>query len=123
MKLDIEIVKPDPASTDPGSYICRISLFNELDRKQDNDFEFLVTSLVNNGIRKILFDMENLRYVDSSGIGKIINITKLIRKLNGNVTITRCSPQITEILVLIKLENFIKIFPSVEEGLNFLRFN
>jgi anti-anti-sigma factor len=123
MKLDIEIIKTDPASIDTAGSICKIGLYNELDRKMDNDFEFIITSLVNNGIRKILFDMENLRYIDSSGIGKVINITKLIRKLNGNCTITRCSPQIMEILVLIKLENFIKIFPSMEEGINFLRFN
>ncbi|MDD5066094.1 MAG: STAS domain-containing protein [bacterium] len=123
MKLDIEIIKPDAGTSDLNNYICKICLFNELDRKSDNDFEFIITALINGGIRKILFDLENLRYVDSSGIGKIISTTKLIRKLNGNVTITRCSTQIMEILVLIKLENFIKIFPSAEEGMNFLKFN
>lgn len=123
MRLDIEIIKPNPASPDINNYICKIELHNELDRKNDLDFEFIITILINGGIRKVLLDLANLKYVDSSGIGKLISITKVMRKINGNLAISRCSEQIIEIFRLIKLESFIKVFPSNEEAFNFLKFN
>ena len=67
--------------------------------------------------------MDELRYVDSSGIGKIINTTKHIRSVKGNLTVARCAPNVKEVFDLVHLEKFLEIFNSIEEAINFLKFN
>lgn len=121
MKINIEIIKPSKASVDETTFICKISLINKLDQENSAELEYLTTILIKGGLRKILFDMDELRYIDSSGIGRIINLTKNIRTLKGNVTIARCSSNIQDVFKLVQIEKFIKIFISNEEAINYLK--
>lgn len=121
MKINFELINKKD-SKDNKEIICKIGLFNKLDNDNANQFEKFFEILVKGGINRLLFDLNELRYIDSTGIGRLIKITKNIRKLKGDVAITRCSAHILEIFKLVRLEKFIKIFNSNEEGLNFLNF-
>ena len=121
MKINIDIIKPSKASVDARTFVFKIGLLNKLDQNNCEELEMILMILIAGGARRILFDLDELRYIDSSGIGKIINITKLLRTQEGNVVISRCSPNITEILQLVHMEKFIKIFSSNEEGISYLK--
>jgi len=121
MRYNIEIVRPSKMSVSFTTFIWKINLVNKLDQTNSEEFELFILTIIRGGVRKILFDFDELRYIDSAGLGKIINITKNIRALKGNITITRCAPNIMDILKLVKLEKFIKIFGSNEEGINYLK--
>jgi len=123
MKFNIEIIKPSKASVDPKSFICKVNPINKLDQENGAEFEFLLMTLIKGGLRKILLDLDELRYVDSSGIGKIINITKHVRTIEGNVAAARCSPNVLEIFELVHLEKFIRIFNSNEEAISYLKLS
>lgn len=122
MQIDIELLKIEEDATEIRDFICRLGLTAKLDQTNTTHFELLVLTLIQGGIRKILLDMDELKYIDSSGIGKIINITKYLRKVKGNITITSCSPQVDKTLKLVKLDNFISFFTSNDEGFNYLKF-
>ncbi len=123
MKFNIEILRPSKASVDPKSFICKISFINKLDQGSCDEFEFLLMTLVQGGLKKVLYDMDELRYVDSSGIGKIINTTKHIRTIEGNVAIARCAPNVMEVFKLVHMEKFINIFGSNEEAISYLKLS
>ncbi|MBU1075767.1 MAG: STAS domain-containing protein [Spirochaetes bacterium] len=122
MKIDLEIIKTIEKSSKIHSGICKICIYNKLDRDNAIELGTILQTLIQGGITKIVFDLGELKYVDSTGIGRIITITKYLRKIKGDVTITRCSPHLMEVFRLVRLENFIKIFDSYEQGLNYIKF-
>ncbi len=123
MKIDIEIIKLDECPSDIHNCICKMIFFNKLDHQNSNNLDIILNTFIQGGVRKILLDFSNIQYIDSTGIGYIIQIAKTLRNLKGEVTITKCSSHIIEIFKLVRLEKFIKLFNSTEEGINFLKFS
>ncbi len=122
MQFDIEIIKPNLQT--PVNYktiIFKIAPQNKIDQSITEQFEIFFYTLIRAGVKRFLLDLNGLKYIDSSGIGKIINITKVLRKQGGNITIARVPQEIMQVFKLVKLDTFIKIFISVEEAVNFLK--
>lgn len=122
MKIDIEILKSSDAVAKPHTFICKIGLSNKLDHSNAPHLENALLFMIQGGMRKLMLDLTDLKYIDSTGIGRLIKIIKTLRKTKGDVCITKCNSHIVEIFKLVRLEKFIKIFSSNEEGLNFLTF-
>jgi len=103
-----------------GESVLKIVVVNKLDQNNSANLENLILLLHKSGIKKFLLDLNELKYVDSSAIGKIINVTKIIRKTGGEISISRVTSDIMNIFNLIKLGTFIKIFSTNEEAVNYL---
>lgn len=116
MKCNIEII---PSSKDK-TYICKIDLRGTVDSNNIQNFDYLINSLIEGGVRKMILDIEDLQYIDSTGIGAFIRITKKLRGLKGEMVITRYNSHILNIIKPIKMEQFVKFFPNVQEGITFL---
>lgn len=116
MKVSVETI----ASSKSGGLICKIDLKGTLDNNNIQEFDFIINALIEGGMKKIILDIDDLQYIDSTGIGAFIRITKRLRQLNGEVAITRYTSQILNIVKPIKMENFIKFFPNIKEGINYL---
>jgi anti-sigma B factor antagonist len=122
MKFNTEVLMPSPSSRDTKA-IVKIDLKGSLDNNNAFEFEFFINSLINGGVRKIIIDINDLQYIDSTGIGSFIAMTKKLRKENGEIGITRYTAQIMTILRPINMEKFIQFFPTVEEGITFLKLS
>lgn len=48
----------------------------------------------------VLFDMSNLAFMDSTGIGVLLGRYKIIKKLGGTAYIANCSKQIERVLTM-----------------------
>ena len=121
MKFNLEIIKPSQASVEFNKFICIVRIINKLDQTNTAEFDFIITTLIKGGLKRLLLDLEELRYVDSSGIGKLINITKNIRKMEGDLIVTKCSSHVMEVFKLVHLEKFVQICNTNEEALTNLR--
>lgn len=120
MRLILDTIMPSAASKD-NKMIMKIDLKGSLDNNNTQEFDFVMTTLINGGAKKIILDIDGLQYLDSTGIGSIIGFTKKLRKKNGEVVITRYTSQILTILKPINMEKFIQFFPTVEEGVSYLK--
>lgn len=69
---------------------------------------------------KILLNLANLKYLNSSGLNVIINILTKARKSGGDVAICNVNKKITELLVITKLNSVFNVCDSVEEGIEIL---
>ncbi len=120
MKFSTEIITPSDTGKDTRA-IVKVDIKGSLDNNNTFEFEFFINSLINGGVRKIAVDINELQYIDSSGIGCLIATTKKIRKEHGEMAVTRYTAQIMTILRPINIEKFIQFFPTIEEGLNYLK--
>ncbi|MBN2038679.1 MAG: STAS domain-containing protein [Spirochaetes bacterium] len=120
MKFNIETIVPGGGRKD-SNIIVKIDLKGSLDNNITPEFDYILNTLITGGVKKIILDIDGLQYLDSTGIGSIIGITKKIRKENGDIAITRYTSQILTIVRPINMEKFVQFFSTVDEGIAYLR--
>ncbi len=54
--------------------------------------------LVKKGQKKIVLDLQKVSYLDSSGIGQLVNGYKAIKKHGGQIKTIRLTPRVKEII-------------------------
>ncbi len=106
---------------DYSKIIFNIELKNKLDIKTSGEFNILLNTILKGGALKILINMESLEHIESSGIGLIINYTKIIRKKEGDIIFVNVPERIDEIFKLINLQRFIKMFKNMDDAISFFK--
>jgi anti-sigma B factor antagonist len=79
-----------------------------------------VDTVIKNNENKILLNLADLKYLNSSGLNVIINILTRARKSGGDVAICNVNKKITELLVITKLNNVFNVCESVDEAIAIL---
>jgi len=72
-------------------------------------------------VQKILIDMEGLDFIDSGGIGAIINSANLVRSAGGNMALLNVPYNIAAIFKPLNIKRFINSFKNMNEAVNFFR--
>jgi len=81
----------------------------ELDMKNANDFKNLIDLEIDKkGIRTIILHMQDLKFIDSSGLGMILGRYKKLLPLGGKVKITNVPPHLYKIMELSGLPKIIE---------------
>jgi anti-anti-sigma factor len=125
MDIHFDIINISPilhTEIDYSLIVFNIIFPDELRIDNSSDYWIFLNTLVEGGARKILLNMEKLEYIDSSGIGMIINITKLIRSNGGDIILASVSKETMNILTVVSLQDFIKIFKNEPEAVNYFRY-
>ena len=77
-----------------------------------------VRRLIGEGKKKIILDMSDVRYVDSSGIGELISSLTAIKRENGQIKLLNLSGRIKELLAITKLLTVFDIFDSEADAVS-----
>ena len=92
-------------------------LYGELiDRNQATQMLAEIDSSIDAGDNKILLNLVDLKYINSSGLNVLINILTKARKSGGDVAICNVNKKITELLVITKLNSVFNVSDSVEKA-------
>lgn len=103
--------------------VATIGLADVTDMDKNNDLYIFVSCLIHGGLKKVIFDMAAVEFIDSYGIGTVIDITKLIRKnKDGDVVLVNVSERIQLIFKPIQIQKFLKIFNTMDEALHYFRY-
>jgi len=97
------------------SFIYVLHLSGNFVMEISDEFNLLMTTLVTGGMKKVVFDLTDLKYIDSTGIGIIINFTKQVRTKGGDLVFFNVNPKILEIFHLVKLNDFIQFFKGEKQ--------
>ncbi len=68
------------------------------------------------GLQNLIFDLAELSFMDSSGLGILIGRFKTVSALGGEVRIAAPSEQAERLLRLAGIHKIIPIFPSLSEA-------
>lgn len=69
------------------------------------------------GERKFLIDFTNTGYIDSSGLGVLVSLSKKIREQGGEMRLASLNSDLRVLFELTKLDTLFRIADSREEGL------
>ncbi|MCQ2736762.1 MAG: STAS domain-containing protein [bacterium] len=70
---------------------------------------------------KIVINLEDIRYIDSTGLGVLIGALKKVKGSEGNITVVCSNPQIKKVFTITGLVKIFGIYPNNDEAVNALK--
>lgn len=106
-------------SQKPSKFYLELALSGVFTAQTVLTIKLLLDDLIHKEKRFIL-DLREVEYIDSSGVGLLVNFQKNVKKKDGFLYIYGCNERITELFQLSKVDSILDIFRSIEEIRDFL---
>lgn len=84
-----------------------------LDAFSEATFRKVVGKCIEGGPTNIVLDLSQIDFVDSSGLGALVQLVKKAQTEGGTLQIVT-NPRVTQTVKLVRLEKFLSLQPSVE---------
>ncbi len=117
----LHLVKRQDDTFDYDDIVLVVRAADVMDMDNAVTMLIFLKTMIPGGMRKVLVDMEGLEFIDSSGIGVVIEATKLIRQGKGDLALMRVPERIQTIFQPIRLNRFVRIFATEDEAAAFFR--
>ena len=75
-----------------------------------------VNSLVNQGRKKIVLNLEGVPYIDSAGLGEIVGTYTTVSRQGGSLKLANLTKKIADLLAITKLLTVFETFESENEA-------
>ena len=89
-----------------------VQLAGEIDVYTSPKVKDAIGDLIDRGVYNLVIDLENVRYIDSTGLGVLIGGLKRVREHGGSVNLVCTNPQIKKIFDITGLVKIFGIFES-----------
>lgn len=101
-----------------GKGVMVIRLDGKLNMVHAPHLRDLIISHVAAGNNRISIDLANVDFIDSSGLGALINGLKVTRQAGGDLRIAAPTEQVKLVLGLTNLDRVLKFYPDAETAFN-----
>jgi anti-sigma B factor antagonist len=78
--------------------------------------ENAVKGLIDQNLKKFVFDLSALDYVDSSGIGTFVSCLTNIRKSGGELRMAGVNPRIQRLFTMTGVDHLMQLYPTVKDA-------
>ena len=86
-----------------------------LDAFSEATFRKVLSKFIDEGPKHVILDLSQIDFVDSSGLGALVQLVKKAQTLEGTLQIVS-NPRVTQTVKLVRLEKFLSLQPSVDEA-------
>lgn len=87
-----------------------------LDAFSEGPFRKVVGRCLETGPKNIVLDLSQIDFVDSSGLGALVQLVKKAQTEGGTLQIVS-NPRVTQTVKLVRLEKFLSLKPSVDDAI------
>lgn len=94
-----------------------IDVNGEMDLYNSYKLKELVMKMLEKNVKNFIINLEQVDYIDSSGIGALIYICSTMKKVNLKFAISNVHGSVKKVIELTKLMGYFPIANSVEEAL------
>jgi anti-sigma B factor antagonist len=95
-----------------------IDVVGEMDLYNSFKLKELVEKMIEEKKNKIIINLESLEYIDSGGIGTLININSIMKKNNQKFQIVNVKGLVRRVIELTKLMNYFPISESIDDAVD-----
>ncbi|MFA5516068.1 MAG: STAS domain-containing protein [Desulfuromonadales bacterium] len=88
-----------------------------LDAHNSGELKAQMLSLFEDGKNNLVVDLQEVRFVDSSGLGALVSGFKNSSARNGSLKLSGLQPQVKSMFELTRLHRVFEIFPTAQEAL------
>jgi len=98
-----------------------IDVSGEIDLYTVPIFKNALTKTIEEGQNRLLVNMSQVSYMDSSGFGTLLGVTKKIRPDGGSVNLIGCNEAIHRMLKITRLNTIFGLYDTEEEAIQAVR--
>ncbi len=80
-----------------------------------------VRDIVSGGGKKVVFNLANVPYIDSSGVGELVSTYTTVKNAGGQVKLLNLTKKIHELLAITKLLTVFEVFDNENAALSSFR--
>jgi len=88
-----------------------------LDAHNSGELKTQMLNLFEEGKNNLIVDLQDVRFVDSSGLGSLVSGFKNASARSGNLKLCGLQPQVKSMFELTRLHRVFEIFASADEAL------
>lgn len=100
--------------------IAILAVKGKLDSSLSCSLEKKAFNLINEGHSKLILDLSEVGYINSSGLRMLLSIKKQIKSLPGKLIVCSLTPEVLEIMKICGFDHVLEISESKEEALRTL---
>ena len=88
----------------------------------DGDFRrFLAENSEEGACPRVVLDLSAMRFINSSGLGAIANMSMRLRKMHGQLVIISPNRELTQVFTVTKLDQVLNIVKDRETAIEFFK--
>lgn len=87
-----------------------------LDAFSEPTFRKVIGKFIDEGPRHVILDLSQIDFIDSSGLGALVQLAKQAQSAGGTSQIVT-NARVTQTVKLVRLEQFLSLRPTVETAL------
>ena len=100
-----------------GSIIVEVVSLKRATLAQAEAFKTILFQDIETGWRKIIIDLMDCEFIDSSFLGSMVIALKKIKSLGGNLRLVGVQPEVMNMLLLTRVDGIFDIYETKEEAL------
>jgi anti-anti-sigma factor len=103
-----------------GILILRLDS-KELDAKQAQGFKEKAIQIINQkGNDQVIFDLQKLQFIDSSGLGAFLSLLRQINTRGGRLCLAGMTPAVKTIFELVSMQKIFECCGTTDEAIHHL---
>lgn len=102
------------ATREPGGTI--VHLVGEIDLRTSPQLRRVFLELVDEKPERIILNLAGVGYVDSSGVGTMVELKRLAMRKGGEVVLVGLQPRVRSLFEITRLDKFFTIADSIDEA-------
>ena len=89
-----------------------------VDLQVAGEFRTALLEVIDAGHHRLVIDMGDVHFVDSSGLGALVSALKTLRllKRDGDIRLANVQPPVVALLEIIRLHRVFSSYPSVDQA-------
>lgn len=91
-----------------------------IDKNQATDLMIAINELLEVGKNKLVIDLSDLKYMNSSGLNVLIQLLTKTRTSGGESVICNVNKKVNDLLVITKLNTLFKVADSKDDAMKML---
>jgi anti-sigma B factor antagonist len=100
-----------------------VDVIGDMDLYNAHQLKEVMNKLIEKKVGKFIINLENVEYIDSSGVGALIHVYTSIKQRNLKLRIAHVHGSVEKVIRLTKLMEYFPIVDSVKEAIGQLSGN
>jgi anti-sigma B factor antagonist len=97
---------------------CSLRIKGQLKSSSVPDFDAALESALSNGCIYLILDLEQMPFIDSSGIGAVVNALRRTRQFGGDTKLVNPSSFATKTFKMVGILSLFGVFPTEQEAID-----
>lgn len=119
--VEVGAMEMETSTVDLGGGVAQVSVSGEVDLYTAPALKGALREAIDSGALRVLVDLTQATFIDSTTLGVLIGAVKRLRPLGGELAIACQDPNIRKIFSITLLDRIFEIFPTADAGIEHLR--